>query len=208
MNYFIVIALSILFGGCVSNVDIPRANPKESVAITQFDKLDELIPAMANNLFKTKNIDLNTTKVAITSFVDLSHLNKTTTFGRVLAESMISELHTRGFKIVDFRGQDSLVVNADGEFHLTRDIEKLRKQLNNSTVLVATYSKFDHGAIAINARIINFDTGDVLATSRLIYFMRGCEMFDMCSGNSIKIVTDNCSKVVCPSGQCIDSVCK
>lgn len=208
MRYFLAIALAILFSGCVSKIAVPQSQPKESVPATQFDKLDDLIPAMANNLFKSKNIDLNSTKVAITSFVDLSQLNKTTTFGRVLAESMISELHTRGFKVVDFRGQDSLVVNADGEFHLTRDIEKLRKQLNNSTVLVATYSKFDHGAIAINARIINFDTGDVLASSRLIYFMKSCEMFDMCSSNSIKIVTDNCSKVSCPSGQCVDSVCK
>ena len=208
MKYIFAITLIIFFSGCTPQLEIQKPQHKETTQSTQFDKLDDLIPAMANNLFKTKNIDLNNTKVAITSFVDLSHLNKTTTFGRVLAESMVSELHTRGFKVTDFRGQDSIVVNADGEFHLTRDIEKLRKQLNNSTVLVATYSKFDHGSIAINARIINFDSGDVLATSRVVYFVKNCEMFDMCSGNSIKIVTDNCSKVACPSGQCVDSVCK
>jgi len=56
---------------------------------------------------------------------------------------MLSELHKIGFKVLDFHGKDAMLVNKDGEFYITRDITKLKDEINNANILVGTYSLFD-----------------------------------------------------------------
>jgi hypothetical protein len=60
-----------------------------------------------------------------------------------LGGSMLSELHKIGFKVLDFHGKDAMLVNKDGEFYITRDITKLKDEINNANILVGTYSLFD-----------------------------------------------------------------
>lgn len=234
---FSAIFIAFLFSGCFSifssskddklvDYTTPSVTDSMQVAnngsypvsnnINVFNNLNSAINSLANQLLHSSLINQNTIrKIAITSFVDLNQLNNTTTFGRVLGESMINELHIRKFKVIDFRGQDAISINARGEFHLTRDVAKLKPLINNAYVLVATYSLFDYNSIVLNARIINFDNGDVLSTGRAIYNYEDCRLFDMCTqgengdyeSNTIKIVTDGCSKVSCPSGQCVNGIC-
>ena len=109
------------------------------------DTYNESINEIADQLLESNRLE-DGAKIAITSFVDLHKLNKTTHFGRNLSESMFNELFTRGFNVVDIRGTQTLRVNASGEFFITRDIKLLNnKRVENSYVLVATYSKFGKG---------------------------------------------------------------
>ncbi|MBD3840446.1 MAG: hypothetical protein IE909_00930 [Campylobacterales bacterium] len=174
-----------------------------------YQDLNGAIVAVADQLFTTNMSQ--TTDVILTSFVDLNQLNKTTTFGRLLGESMYNELHIRKFNVTDFRGQDAISVNADGEFHITRDVTKLKDHIEAvEYVVVGTYVKFESNSVLINARILDSESGKVISTARIIYKPHDCSLFDICKKpgpDGINIVTDNCSKVGCPKQLCKDGIC-
>jgi len=229
MNYISsAFIISILFIGCAStdqqytskqqlvpynqyvlnnvrNADYtkPYANTKSI-----YQNLNGAIVAIADQLL-VSNIDKDkNTNIILTSFVDLNKFNKTTTFGRLVGESMFNELHIRKFKVTDFRGQDAVSVNANGEFHITRDIDKLKSNIESvEHVVVGTYVKFENDTVLINARILDSESGAIISTARVIYEPVDCSLFDLCPNGSINIVTDNCSKVSCPTQKCKDGIC-
>lgn len=220
LTFTYVVVVVVLFSGCsmsnfTSNDNTSQYAPgvfskKEHIHVD----LNNAVIDLGNQLFANKIATRQRKKIAITSFVDLNQLNKTTTFGRVLGESMINELHVRGFRVSDFRGQDAISINATGEFHITRDIAKVKPKIANSYILVGTYSLFDYDSIAINTRLINFDTGEVISSGRIVYAYADCNLFDLCKsvglsggGKEIKLITDNCSTTSCPDKQCSTGIC-
>ncbi|MEA2018083.1 MAG: FlgO family outer membrane protein, partial [Campylobacterota bacterium] len=81
----------------------------------------------------------------------------------------------------DFRGQDAVLVNEDGEFHITRDTEKLRDIINGiEFILVGTYVKFENQSLLINARIIDSISGEVISSGRSVYKPKDCQIFGIC----------------------------
>ncbi len=177
-----------------------------------YQNLNGAIVAIADQLLITNVKKQMKTSLILTSFVDLEQFNKTTTFGRLISESMFNELHIRKFKVTDFRGQDAVVVNADGEFHITRDTDKLKDQVETvEYIVVGTYSRFENESILVNVRIIDSISGEVISSARIIYKPHDCSLFDLCSQTKelekINIITDNCSKVGCPTQQCTSGIC-
>lgn len=213
----LVLGLGVmLLSGCVKQEPKIVEVEKEKIVykVKAYDQLEELVLDLANQLQSSNKLGATLpNEIAITAFVDLHQLNKTTKFGRTLSESFYNELFLRGFNILDFRGQHAISVNADGEFFITRDVKKLSKEVKNSYVLVGTYSSFGKG-VAVNARIIDNSDGKVIASARSIYNVAGnCALFENCPKvaptsshasmakpmtKTIKITTDNCSKKTCP----------
>jgi len=229
MNYILSLAIvSLLFSGC-TQLKNTQDFPKQSVSYENYilknvrnadytkpyanieniyQNLNGAIVAIADQLLISNVSKNKNTNIILTSFVELNQFNKTTTFGRLLSESMFNELHIRKFHVSDFRGQDAVSVNADGEFHITRDINKLKDNIESAEhIVVGTYVKFENDTILINARILDSETGEIVSTARVIYNPIDCTLFDMCPGKSISIITDNCSKVSCPTQQCKDGIC-
>ncbi len=173
--FMVLISVTLVFSGCTQN----RAYKSWSTDPYINDTFNESINDIAEQLFKSTRIK-TADKVAITTFVDLHQLNKTSYFGRKLSESMYNELHTRGFNVVDVRGTKTIRINAEGEFFVTRDIQLLdKKRVENSYILVATYSKFGSG-ILLNARIIDNINGDVISTARSIIDVDACDVYENC----------------------------
>jgi len=179
-----------------------------------YQNLNSVIDAIADQLFVTNIIKNNENKIMLTSFVDLGKLNKTTTFGRLVGESMFNELHIRKFKVADIRGQNAVSINANGEFHITRDIKKLKKHIEGiDFILVGTYVKFENNSVLVNARILDSLNGDVISSARIVYKPQDCKLFDICqdtqrrSSGGIDIVTDYCSQVGCPNQSCKNGIC-
>ena len=203
----LITAVLLFITGCSQN----RAYKTWSADPYIQDTYNESINEIANQLLKNSRIKVNV-KIAIASFVDLHKLNKTTHFGRNLSESMFDELHTRGFNVVDVRGTKTIRINASGEFFITRDIKLLNKKIvENSYILVATYSKFGKG-ILLNARILDNLTGEVVSTARTIIDVDRCDIFENCNNVSnnpkvakiikkrtISLSDAGCSYVTCPS---------
>jgi len=173
----------------------------------KLDTLDDTIIDLSNKLLRSSRLKYNVENIAITSFVDLDQLNKTTHFGRTLGESMFDELFTRGFRVNDFRGQENLSINANGEYFITRDISRMRNRVSNGYVLVGTYSMMND-RILINARILDNRSGEVVASARSYYYSDDCRLLENCrKPREIKIVTDGCSTVSCPKPSCKTTTC-
>jgi TolB-like protein len=157
--------------------------------------LDQAITELADELLMYNKINGINEEIAITSFVDLHQLNKTTHFGRTLSEAFFDELFTRGFNVTDFRGQETISVNREGEYFLTRDIKLLDKDVISAYILVGTYSYFEN-KIQINARIIDNMSGKVLASARSNYMTDDCRVLENCKKpRHIQIVKHDSKKI-------------
>ena len=160
-------------------VSQPAANNKEySIETNVSSTINDTVHQISEQLLATFDNQENQA-IAITSFVDLHNLEKTTHFGRVVAESFFNELNTRNLNVIDLRAQKALSVTDNGEFFLSRDVKKLKTKIINKYVLVGTYSKVAEGVI-INSRIISNETGEVIASSRVIFHSDDCELFENC----------------------------
>jgi len=177
-----------------------------------YDTMNESIIDIADQLLDHSSIK-NGEKVAVASFVDLHRLNKTSHYGRNLAESFFNELYIRDIGVVDIRGSKSIRIDARGEFFITRDIKLLQgKRIESKYVLVGTYTKFGTG-IMINARIIDNITGNIVASARSIYNNSDCDIFENCpyvkksvkkvtiipQKQMISITNAGCANVSCPT---------
>jgi len=141
---------------------------------------DDKIIELADSLLSSSRIaQADMGYIAITSFVNLHNLSKTSSFGRTLGETFFNELFIRGFNVADFRGQNALSVNPTGEFFITRDVKKINKKIANSYVLVGTFSTIDKKVI-INARIMDNQTGRVVASAKTYYKTNDCHILNTC----------------------------
>ncbi|PIF04156.1 MAG: hypothetical protein CSA86_03410 [Arcobacter sp.] len=145
-----------------------------------FHSLNMTIINLADQLFQS-NFEQKSLKIILTSFVNLNSFDKTSSIGRLLSESLYNELHIRNFRVTDFRGKNTVTVNEDGEFHITRDAEKLKNTIKGiEYIVVGTYSKFENESLLINARIIDSISGEVISSARSIYRPKNCKVFDLC----------------------------
>lgn len=180
----------------------------EQYKYSEHKKLNSTILELADKLLLSSRIDTRDMgELAITSFVDLHKLNKTTHFGRTLSESMFDELFIRGFNVTEFRGQNTLSVNADGEYFITRDVNLLNSSVPNKYILVGTYTMFEDSML-INARIVDNSNGKIVASARSYYSSDDCRILENCKKpRKIKIITDGCSTVGCPKRGCPGGIC-
>jgi TolB-like protein len=154
--------------------------------------LDLAINSIADQLKLDTTLNLSTNKgtIAVTSLVDLNSLGQTTQFGRIVGESMISELFKRGFNVSEFRGQGAISVNRFGEFYITRDVSKL-SAIPNTYIMVGTYAQIENKTL-LNVRIIDNSTGRLVASARQIYDQNYCILSNNCRRKRIiRIVADN-----------------
>jgi TolB-like protein len=190
---------AFVFSGCANkhrqeldNVAIIKQKNYENIENIYYDTLDDTISSISQdiyNSFKDKN---NSKKLIVTSLVNLEDFTATNSFGRIVSESLYNDLHTKGLNLVDFRGQDTVSVNASGEFHLTRDVEKLKDEIQNvDYILVGTYSQFENESLVINYRILDTLNGDVVSTSRAVFHPQDCYEYNICKDRTTNHDVDN-----------------
>lgn len=154
--------------------------------------LENTISSLSTQMMQNKKIKTHR-PVLITSFVRLDNLKKTTEFGRVVSESLINDLSIKGFNIIEFRGQLAVSVNAQGEYFITRNVDKLRDKIPNTYVVVGTYSR-QYGKIMLNARVIDNLTGQIISSARSTYshgLRNDCVIFKDCRPpRTIKIIKE------------------
>jgi len=167
-----MLCLSLFLGSCASKEaqkQIPRNNHLKISLNAPSDNFNTIVTKMTQELIADRKIPLRLLgPVAITSFVDLHVLDKTTHFGQLLSENFMSELYAQGIDIVDFRARKFILVNKKGEFLITRNKDKIKKKLNYRYIFVGTYSSLGK-EIMLNARIIDNTNGELVASARAVY---------------------------------------
>lgn len=101
--------------------------------------------------------------IAVTTFVDIDDLYQTSTFGRILAEQLLSELAMKGYKVVEIRLSDAMqIMYNSGEFSLSRESGVIRDNQEVAALVVGTYSA-SPVRVYVNARIIDPGTSLVIS---------------------------------------------
>lgn len=152
----------------------------------EYSDIDKGISEIANQLLLniTRNHQINY-KLAITSYVNLDDFESTSSFGRMISESLINEMHSRQFKVIDFRTRELMTINNDGEFVLTREADDLKDEMPYTLMLVGTYTLLDNERLVINTRIMDIFNSDVISTSRILYEFKDCEKYGLCENDHI-----------------------
>lgn len=164
----------------------------DGYGVIEYDNpVDMKINELADNLLASSRINKEDMQnIAITSFVNLHNLERTSYFGRTISEAFFNELFVRGFNVVDFRGKRNISINNTGEFFITRDIKKVRKEIKNKYVLVGTYTVL-YNKILINARIMDNLTGELVATGKTYIRTNDCKLLGTCpKPRKIRIISE------------------
>ena len=157
--------LVLLIFGFTLNANVTRyintANNEPAV-------MNQLVSALADQLTQNKNfVNIQKSAIAITSFVSLDNLQSTSRLSNILSENLIHEMQVRGYKIIDFKTMENIVIDKKGDFLFSRDLSKLRKSLNVDYALTGTYVDYKNGTV-INARIIDLRTHIILSTAQIL----------------------------------------
>jgi TolB-like protein len=101
--------------------------------------------------------------IAVTTFVEIDNLYQSSTFGRILAEQLISELSMRGYKVIEIRLSDAVQIMEDqGEMGLSREVQTLRPNQEIAGLVVGTYAS-STDRVYVNARIIDPKSSQVIS---------------------------------------------
>jgi len=102
-------------------------------------------------------------KILFTSIVDLNNFKESSNFGRLFSESLMTKMKSKGFNVVEYRGNNLVSRSLKGEFRLNRaQTNKLKNDDYN--ILVGTYSKMDDNVI-VNIRVIDKDDSTLISAA-------------------------------------------
>ena len=106
--------------------------------------------------------------IAVTTFVDLDNLEKTSAFGRFVAEQLSSELYKLGFRVRELRQMSEVeVVRHKGEFAISRRTARLMKRFRIDAVATGTYTMVGD-EVVVNARLLSVDTARVVSVGQMV----------------------------------------
>ncbi|HMO16560.1 MAG TPA: FlgO family outer membrane protein [Oligoflexia bacterium] len=122
--------------------------------------------------------------IAVTTFVDIDNLYQSSTFGRILAEQLISELSMRGYNVIEIRMSDAVqIMENEGELGLSRHPEVLRPQQALSGLVVGTYAH-SNDRVYINTRLIDPRSSNIISVGS-VEMTKTREIAQLLRGNSL-----------------------
>ncbi len=122
--------------------------------------------------------------IAVTTFVEIDNLYQSSTFGRILAEQLISELSMRGYNVIEIRLSDAVqIMEEQGELGLSRQVDTLRGQQSLSGLVVGTYAASPE-RVYVNSRIIDPKSSNVVSVAS-VEMKKTSEISQLLRGNSV-----------------------
>jgi TolB-like protein len=167
-----LVLVTIFFTACTMNtVEKPMSVKEKSNNIFQTN-----IAYITDQLLQNGIVDPQKDTISITNFINLNQEVQTNTLGMKLSNGMYDELQKRGFHLKDVRETGTFIMKPNGEIFIAKDNKVLnKKRVENSYILVATYSNMDGGTL-VNARILDYKNGQVISLARALIDMNGYYM--------------------------------
>jgi len=176
-----IIGLLVAATGCS-----PRYHDMPSYWPVPTREYDNYGPGRFKTAYLATQIDryfrgASTGPIGVTTFVNIDDLYTTSTFGRMYAEQLMSELTMHGFDVVELRQTDALqFLDSSGEFALSRDVRAVRPERNLAAIVVGTYVSSPE-RVYVNARLVDPASSRVLSagsvemskTAELTKLLRG-----------------------------------
>ncbi|MBN2446636.1 MAG: hypothetical protein JXO22_07920 [Phycisphaerae bacterium] len=102
-------------------------------------------------------------RVLVATSVNLDEVRDTSTFGRLNGELLAARLAQKGYSVVHLTiRQGSVAINDQGQFALSRDIQKLAANYDTGAVLVSTYTLAPE-KVFISLKLVNAEANTVVS---------------------------------------------
>ena len=155
-----LLSISTLYG---KNLDYYDGEIQNNVS----QYLKDISYRLAKQLDTNKDSDsIKTKTLAILSIVDFEDYKKTSNFAKRISENLIYEMQTFGYRVLDYKATNSIVIDNKGEYLFSRAIKDLKQQRKVTYALSGTYTRYKD-SLSINCRIINITTSIVVATANI-----------------------------------------
>ena len=106
--------------------------------------------------------------VLVCTFVELKKLTRTSSFGRYVAEQLMSEMQQHHYEVVEIRKSQAIMLQEKrGEFGLSRNPDEISQSAAAGAMLTGTYTP-STDSIVINARIIDNRSAKLLSSATAI----------------------------------------
>ncbi|EKD33867.1 MAG: hypothetical protein ACD_75C02567G0001 [uncultured bacterium] len=129
------------------------------------------IQGLANELFRNLGDPENgglEQGVLVCTFVELKKLTRTSSFGRYVAEQLMSEMQQHHYEVVEIRKSQAIMLQEKrGEFGLSRNPAEVSQSAAAGAMLTGTYTP-SKDSIVINARIIDNRSAKLLSSATAI----------------------------------------
>ena len=135
--------------------------------------------AIANILLKRMS---SGSSILAASMVNMDKLDQSSTFGRVAMQQVCSRVSQHGFRVIDVRLTEAMIINNNGEFMLSRDVCKiLASQHDAYAVLVGVYTPSGN-KMYVSVRALRLTDAAVLAAYEYYLPLTGETMDLLLSG--------------------------
>jgi TolB-like protein len=154
---FLIICMALLvLSGCA------RKAPRVAMGDTN---LVHLGYSITDTLISNLNVPLDPDKpVLVACFVDVNNVERSSSFGRMLPEHMVSRFAQQGYSVVEMKLRDSVYVREKaGEFLLSRKVRAISKSHNAQAVVVGTYLCAPP-ALYISARVVDGKDAKIISS--------------------------------------------
>ena len=169
---FFVLGCLIIFmlSGCIppsaiAPVSPAKKEPTELPAQMKESNLVTISYKITDHLLENLSTELNKEQIIlVASFVDVKHLERSSNFGRVMAECITSRLAQKGYMVVEIKLRDALYIKEQaGEFLLSRRVRAISDTHNAQAVVVGTYARAKED-LYISARFVQASDARIIST--------------------------------------------
>ncbi|PID65785.1 MAG: hypothetical protein CR977_00470 [Gammaproteobacteria bacterium] len=166
MKNYLLLALSALaIGGCATP-DIFNENANEATYVkTEDGNMIATTHKAAENLMAQANYLQNDLKpILITSVADITDLSSSSAFGLMVSEQLGDRFAQFGFPVIDLRTRHDVKVQVrNGEYMLSRDIQKISKKHAAGAVLLGTYTA-GKNSVYVSTRLVRPSDNRILGS--------------------------------------------
>lgn len=154
----------------------PKISQPQKIIVKENEAkaLQQQVRKMANELFSNlEDPDPVNGVLAdglfVCTFVDLKKLYRTSSFGRYIAEQLMSEFQRSEYTVIEMRKSLSVMVQEKrGEYGMSRDPSEISSSVSAGAMLTGTYMPTEEGII-VNAKIIDNRKATLLSSATILF---------------------------------------
>lgn len=160
--FFIGSLILFLLAGCAPYVSYTTIDTSVDLKESNLVRVGYIISdCLIDNLRTPLNPD---EVVLVACFVDVNNVQRSSSFGRMLAEHMVSRFSQNGYTVIEVKFRDSLYVKErEGEFLLSRKLRDISSAHNAQAVVVGTYLLAPND-VYLSARIVQASNARLISS--------------------------------------------
>ncbi|WP_372740680.1 FlgO family outer membrane protein [Neptunomonas sp.] len=148
---------TVLLTGCASD----KVTRVVDAKVDLVDVIDNVSSALLSSAVKGMSKERT---ILATSFVNIDDLQESSTFGRLVGDTVASDLVNSGYNVMEVRLRNSLFMQPRlGEFMLSRELRNVGAEHDAQAVLVGTYA-IGGDYVYVNVRLVSVVNSQVLSS--------------------------------------------